>query len=471
MTQANRVLVVDDEETIRALLNDTLTSEGLEVIEAASAEEALKELGAHQFQLVMSDIRMPGLSGIQLLERIRLAELETEVVIMTSNASTETAVEAIRLGAYDYLLKPFESLEVVSSVVHRAIERRRLSSENENLMRALRAKNEELLRATQRAAQVLADGHAVHAQIERLLASSNRSEAAKRVVEGVIQFGWAESAAVWLLEDARLSPTAAQGVDLSQMPRWPLPFPDSSAPVELALWFSQGRHRNLVAGLRMKFSGGELVSRPLGTPGRAAGLLVMKPVQRDDSVSSRFDELFPAVAGHVLGSFAIGEAPVGSVSANGTLSPKCRGNGSSLLPFDYFQEQLGFEIARSRRYHHRFTLIMISLTVAALKPGSADLDGILNQIAVRILSRVRSTDLVTACGKKYFLLFPETAIEDARKVEISLHQTLAEFAALPEGKGLEWTEAALEYPKDGDTPEALFISLESLSAHTPNRPD
>lgn len=83
MGEPSRILVVDDESSIRSILNETLSQMGCQVAEAASAEEALKRLEQEAFHLVLTDIRMPGLSGIDLLERIKKAPLDTEVIIMT----------------------------------------------------------------------------------------------------------------------------------------------------------------------------------------------------------------------------------------------------------------------------------------------------------------------------------------------------------------------------------------------------
>ena len=156
MENRPRVLVVDDEESIRGILNETLDMIGCEVIEAASAEEAMKEIKAHAFHLIMTDIRMPGLSGMDLLEKVRAIPLETEVIIMTSHASLETALQAMRLGAYDYLLKPFEELDWVAAVVQRALEKRRLEAENKRLVKELVQKNQDLAQATKKAAALLA---------------------------------------------------------------------------------------------------------------------------------------------------------------------------------------------------------------------------------------------------------------------------------------------------------------------------
>jgi len=142
--EKTRVLVADDEESIRGSLTMLLGEEGYEVTAVPSAEEALERFGRDPFPLVITDIRMGGMSGIDLLKEVRKLRPETEVIIITSYASLETAVLALRSGAYDYLIKPFEELELVVAAVTRALEKSRLVREKMALVEALARKNDEL---------------------------------------------------------------------------------------------------------------------------------------------------------------------------------------------------------------------------------------------------------------------------------------------------------------------------------------
>jgi diguanylate cyclase (GGDEF)-like protein len=139
-----RLLVADDEEAIRGTLSALLGEEGYEVTAVSSAEEAIARLGDDSFPLVLTDIRMGGMTGIELLQEVKRLHPATEVIIMTSYASLETAVLALRSGAYDYLLKPFEDLELVTSAVARAVEKGSLVRERDALVEALARKNREL---------------------------------------------------------------------------------------------------------------------------------------------------------------------------------------------------------------------------------------------------------------------------------------------------------------------------------------
>jgi diguanylate cyclase (GGDEF)-like protein len=141
-----RVLVADDEATIRGVILQVLEEDGMEVVEAASAEEALERFRAEPFPLVITDIYMGRMTGLDLLKQIKEAQSDAMVVVMTSNASLETAMSALRRGAYDYLIKPFEDIDMVSAVVRRAIDRYQLDGRNRMLVEDLKRNTEELER-------------------------------------------------------------------------------------------------------------------------------------------------------------------------------------------------------------------------------------------------------------------------------------------------------------------------------------
>jgi len=119
-TMSPRILIVDDEVEITEILADLL-SEDYECLRAASAEEALARLHESEFQLVISDITMPGMSGLDMIPHIKALSPDTVVVMISGMQTVESAIGALRLGAFDYLMKPFD-LRQVEAVVKRALE-------------------------------------------------------------------------------------------------------------------------------------------------------------------------------------------------------------------------------------------------------------------------------------------------------------------------------------------------------------
>ncbi|MEK6570834.1 MAG: sigma-54 dependent transcriptional regulator, partial [Bacteroidota bacterium] len=127
-----RVLVVDDEEIIRDSLSFILQKEGYEVEEAANGQEAFKKITENPPDVVITDIEMPGMKGVDLLEKVSQVSPQTFVIIITAYASIETAVQALRKGAYDYILKPLEFDELILRL-RRLMEFKRLALENQIL--------------------------------------------------------------------------------------------------------------------------------------------------------------------------------------------------------------------------------------------------------------------------------------------------------------------------------------------------
>lgn len=140
------ILVVDDEGPNRYSVSKTLQRVGYLVAEAASGEEALEVMKTQTFDVVLTDIRMPGLDGVELLRRIKEEAPDAIVILMTGYASLGTAVEALRLGAHDYLIKPSSSQDIRQSVA-RGVERARNLARRRKLLDTIKKDVFELTRA------------------------------------------------------------------------------------------------------------------------------------------------------------------------------------------------------------------------------------------------------------------------------------------------------------------------------------
>jgi DNA-binding NtrC family response regulator len=130
------ILVVDDEELIRATLAEYLGQEGYSVTACGSAEEALKKAAEQRFDVALCDVQLPGMDGLELLERLHRLSPETFVLLVTAYATVENAVEAFQRGAHDYLMKPI-LLDEVLGKVRRLLAHRALHLENQWLRREL----------------------------------------------------------------------------------------------------------------------------------------------------------------------------------------------------------------------------------------------------------------------------------------------------------------------------------------------
>ena len=131
-----KILVVDDEQSLREVLSIMLTRAGYAVTIAMDGEEAIELLQKEIFDLVITDLRMPKVDGMEVLKAVKSASPETVVLIITAFATADSAVEAMKQGAYDYLTKPFQ-VDEVQLIIRNALEKRRLTTENMLLKREM----------------------------------------------------------------------------------------------------------------------------------------------------------------------------------------------------------------------------------------------------------------------------------------------------------------------------------------------
>lgn len=129
VTEAPRVLVVDDEVVILDILKDVLEYEGFHVQTAGEGAAAIRELESAPYDVLLTDLKMPGIDGLELMRRVQNSGFAVKTIMMTGFGTVETAVEAMKKGAFDYILKPFKPEEVVR-LLRRALEKHRLEREN-----------------------------------------------------------------------------------------------------------------------------------------------------------------------------------------------------------------------------------------------------------------------------------------------------------------------------------------------------
>ncbi len=138
----SRILIVDDEATIRASLVESLTREGYEISSAETGEEALAKCHSTSFDLVITDLKLPGVSGIEILQALRNQGNGTPVIMMTAYGDVDTAVNAMRMGAYDFIPKPFK-LGVMKSQVRAALKATKVeeTTDEQKVVKATPKKN------------------------------------------------------------------------------------------------------------------------------------------------------------------------------------------------------------------------------------------------------------------------------------------------------------------------------------------
>src|SRR3982751_806791 len=137
----SRILIIDDEAAIRESLKMTLEYEGYEVIGAATGQEGLVLVEREAPDLVLLDVKMPGMDGLEVLDRLRAMNETLPVVVVSGHGTISTAVEATKKGAFDFIEKPFASDRVLVSL-RNALDQRQLRDENRSLKRAVEVRHQ-----------------------------------------------------------------------------------------------------------------------------------------------------------------------------------------------------------------------------------------------------------------------------------------------------------------------------------------
>ena len=137
-SESFRILIVDDAREIRSILEEYLREEGYVAEGARDGREALKKHGADPFDLIITDLNMPGMTGIELIKELSKGGSTTEFIIITGYASLDTAIEAVKAGAFDYIVKPFR-IEELKVVIKNAKDKIMLKKANKQLFDKLKS--------------------------------------------------------------------------------------------------------------------------------------------------------------------------------------------------------------------------------------------------------------------------------------------------------------------------------------------
>ncbi len=131
------ILIIDDEQDIVNLLSNLLKNEGYQIVTASNGREGIERFQEFDPGLIITDIRMPVMDGIEVLREVKTKEANTDVIILTGHSDEATAIDCLRHGAYDYFRKPLEDIDVLLNAVHRVIEKRKLEISNRCLIQQL----------------------------------------------------------------------------------------------------------------------------------------------------------------------------------------------------------------------------------------------------------------------------------------------------------------------------------------------
>ncbi|TMQ60591.1 MAG: response regulator [Candidatus Eisenbacteria bacterium] len=198
-----RILVVDDEPHVVQIFQDLLAQRGYEVVSSTDGDDAIVKVTAGRFDLVLTDINLPGVDGLEVVRAAKAADKDTCVILITGYASTTTAIDALRQGAYDYITKPFDLWETAKAI-ERGLESRFLVIENRRLVTILEEANDELQRHEEILSRLVKEATrritSLYEAGKEISTSLNRQATLAVIVNQVSRLANAESSLVFLYD-------------------------------------------------------------------------------------------------------------------------------------------------------------------------------------------------------------------------------------------------------------------------------
>lgn len=446
------ILVVDDEVSFRSVMVELLTDAGYVVAGAESAETALSMADQCRYQIIFSDLRMPGMDGIAFVGEIKKRDPDTEVIMMTSHTSVSSAIEALRLGAYDYLIKPIDDVGLVLALVKRVTEKLLLEEEKKELLQDLQKKNRELEESQRKVLQYSMDIAALYAAEKEILAGLDLAEVYQRAAACLSKLVGLRPAVLWSVSEKsrELAPAAQSGLEGVDPQAWkvrlsnPVVPPDWSIPSELK------------EALAAKAGAGSALFHPIFGRQELFGILALFDPKRE-AFTKREMEILSRFSSSV--AIAVENARL----YENVKRLAIRDGLTGLYNRRRFEETLAAEISRASRHKQAVSLIFIDVDHFKNyndSQGHIMGDEVLRQVGGLIQKRVRVTD--TACrygGEEFTILLPCTDKNSARRLAEDIRARVAAypfpFRELQPGGAVTVSLGIAEYPSDAETEEGL----------------
>jgi two-component system cell cycle response regulator len=452
-----RILAVDDQRYFRELLDGLLRGDGYSVQTASSGEEALHILEREDFELVVTDLVMPGIDGCELVRQVKDRLADQEIIVVSGVVDVATAVQAMKLGASDYLLKPFDQAALCDSI-ERILDRRRLRDEHARLVE----ENLEFM--------------GVLSLVERathLFDSLAVAPLAERLAEGLSIETRAESAIVWVAQEVgsdRLDLAGARGLIRVEQEPEKLSWPELVLSTSEAL---ESQDAVLISGETAGASG-ETLYLPLRFGGDLLGVVRLEDKIDGESFSLADRRRAEKFCG--LGARALRNA----LRFRALERRSLRDPTTHAYTHDYFEDAVRNEIQKAHRFGHRFAILRVQLEAAGppgTEPNNDSLEYLnqgLERRAQVVESALRATDLLASSGPHdYSILLPQTDSLGAGILAERIRTAVA--AGGDTGLATQARIGAASFPVDGSQLDELWEvvgdrleqSHESLLARRP----
>lgn len=446
-----RILAVDDQLYFRVFLEDLLTQEGYEVTTASGGEDALHLFERGDFDVVLTDLVMPGVDGTQLVRRLKELCPEQDVVVITSVGDVKTAVEAMKVGATEYLLKPIDRV-ALARAIEGILQRRRLREEHARLM----AENLEFMGA-----------FSLYERGLGLFSTLSVEALADRIVEGLCLETHAHGGVVWLAREGE-----SERLHLSGMRG--LVRPDEE-PEELALEALPSEMAPLAEPLRQSFlAGGEREDGKENEDGRGAALWVAlrRGAQLLGAVrlTDRLDgEAFGDPQRAVAEKFAVfaAQAVENARRFQALERRSFRDPVTKAYTRAYFDDVTHNELRKAARFGRTFSLVRLELEgLSDLRTRVSEPEFVewVESLAFHLGRALRATDLLAAESESRFcVLLPETDSVGAavlkRRIRTAVERS-EPWRELDASERPELLLGAATFPTDGTQIDGLWSVLE-----------
>ena len=392
-----KILLADDDPVMLETLAEFLRGQGYEVLPVGDGSEAMVALAGQEFELALLDLKLPGFSGLDLLSQLKGKAADTEVILFTGHADLDSALQALRLGAYDYLLKSDLLLENLAAVVARALERRSLARTNQELLADLRRAQQDL--AQQRAAEL--------AQVRRLGEALAVPLTWEQLFHGLLNLLW-ESLPLGVLGIEFQG--GHRDLSLKAYRRQP-EVPDADFE-KFKVWLSAGfAAASGETGDARPDPAAAPLPAVLSSSARAGDYLAVVAAGRNAPFSPEEGEMFRIflLQGEAaLKNLALFEEVKGLAIRDGL---------TGLYNYRHFWELLLHEVELSRRYGQPLALLFLDLDnfkVINDTLGHPQGDTALKAVAAYLQGAVRQADVVCRYGgEEFVVILPQTGGDQA----------------------------------------------------------
>ena len=458
MEKKESILIVDDDRIIGNNLKLILEEEGYAAVVVDKGFAAIEEIKKRQFDAVLLDLMLPDINGIELLRMFSNKSPETCFIISTGFASLSSAIEALKAGAYEYLIKPFDG-DHVKLVIKRGIERRKLSINYRELAERIekdRRKLEVILKAYQNMVGILA-----------------LDELADFVTSRAIEIVTAEKSSLMVIDEGS-GDLVVRGL---KRPKEGKPGWRKAIGEMIAGWVAKQGDVLLVEDIdtdprlqrysrHKRYNTGSFICMPLKAEGRIIGIINVADKLAETKVFTEDDLKYLNLLAHQT------VAQIENIRLCEKLTSLAVTDAlTNLYNHRYFQEELDLEIARAKRYKSALSLIMLDIdTFKKYNDTYGHLQGdkVLKELAAIIRKNIRQIDIPSRYGgEEFIIILPEAGIEEARLVAERIRKKvermeLSSFEKEPAVLAKEIAEAVHKSKSPAErkkSPPAVTVSL------------